>query len=52
MDEFKNNAVGGEIHPTKLSRKTMELIECMDANEYTALSEAGAGGASQVRWRR
>lgn len=36
------------LHPTKLARKTMELLECTDANEYSPLSEAGAGGACEV----
>ena len=49
VDEFKNNFKEEEIHPAKLSRKRMDLLECHDANDYSPLSEAGAGGASEVR---
>ena len=48
MNEWEKSGGEAGIHPTKLARKTMELLECTDANEYTPLSEAAAGGASQV----
>ncbi|KAL5251308.1 hypothetical protein ACHWQZ_G016861 [Mnemiopsis leidyi] len=46
--EWEKSAGEAGIHPTKLARKTMELLECTDANEYTPMSEAAAGGASEV----
>ena len=36
------------LHPARLVSLKLELFECTDANEYTPLSEAGAGGATEV----
>lgn len=39
------------LHPARLVSLKLELYECTDANEYTPLSEAGAGGATEcIEW--
>jgi hypothetical protein len=37
-----------DLHPTRLARKKLDLVDCKDANDFTPLSEAAAGGAAEV----